>query len=239
MQAYKLLARQEGLSNNKAKKLIDDGLVSIEGKKVVIARAEVPETTRFSVKKVEKPKVIFEDEKIIAVDKPAFLTSGDIRFDNAELIHRLDKETTGVLLFSKDEDFRKRCVEAFKKQRVTKLYVAWVEGIVSEETVVDCPIKTVKKGMAISRCAKDGKPAKSIVRPLEIHGKKSKVEIEITTGRTHQIRVHLAHIGHPIIGDSQYGARYKANRVLLHAKYLKIFEYELSAREPKDFKGFN
>jgi len=238
MQAYKLLAKQEGISNNKAKKLIDDGLVSIGNEKVEIARAEVHPKTRFLVKKIAKPKVIFEDKFLIAVNKPAFLNSEDIRFKGAQLIHRLDKETSGILLFSKDEEFRLQCVEEFKAQRVKKIYTAWVEGIVAQSCVIDKPIKTIKKGAAYSKIARDGKSAKSIVTPLEVHGKKTKVEVEITTGRTHQIRVHLQSINHPIVGDKQYGARYTASRILLHAGYIQLLDYEIKCEEPKDFKEF-
>lgn len=239
MQAYKLLAKQEGISNNKAKKLIDDGLVSVDNEKLEIARMEVNAKTRFSIKKIAEPKVIFEDQFLIAVNKPAFLNSEDIKFKDAQLIHRLDKETSGILLFSKDEEFRLKCVEEFKAQRVKKIYTAWVEGMVIESCVIDKPIKTIKKGAAYSKIAKDGKSAKSIVTPLEVHGKKSKVQVEITTGRTHQIRVHLQSINHPIIGDKQYGSRYKSGRILLHAGYIQLLNYEIKCEEPKDFKGFS
>lgn len=238
MQAYKLLAQQEGISNSKAKKLIDDGLVSIDNKKVEIARIEVSAKTKFSVKKVAQPKVLFEDEQLIAVDKPAFLLSEDISFKNAKAIHRLDRETSGVLLFSKDDDFLQRCIEEFKQQRVIKIYTAWVDGVVAQEYTIDKPIKTVKKGSAYSKIAKDGKSAKSVVKPLEVHGKKSKVSVEISTGRTHQIRVHLQSIGHPVIGDTQYGSRYSSSRILLHAGYIKLLDYEIRAKEPKEFRNF-
>lgn len=238
MQAYKLLAQQEGISNNKAKKLIDDGLVSINNEKVLIARAEVPQKTRFSVQKIEKPQVLFEDENLLALDKPPFLASEDIKIEGATLIHRLDKETSGILLFSKNEEFRQKCVEEFKANRVKKLYIAWVEGMVIEEVTIDKAIKTIKKGAAYSKIDKSGKSAKSIVTPLEVHGKKSKVQVEILTGRTHQIRVHLKSINHPIIGDVQYGSRYKASRVMLHASYIKIFDYEIKSKEPKSFNNF-
>ena len=81
---------------------------------------------------------------------------------------------------------------------------------------------------------KKGKPATTVVRPIEIQGKKSKVEIEIKTGRTHQIRVHLAYIGHPIVGDERYGSVTRSKRILLHAKYISLLGYSFEAKEPKD-----
>ncbi len=238
MQAYKLLAKQEGISNKQAKKLIDEGLVSINNEKLEIARVEVGSKTRFSVKKPPKPTVLFEDDKLIAVDKPPFVNSEDIKFDGAVLLHRLDKETSGILLFVKDEEFRQKCIAEFKAGRVVKKYTAWVEGIVALSQEIKKPIKTVKKGAAYSKIASDGKPAHTIVEPLEVHGKKSKVGVTIKTGRTHQIRVHLQSIGHPIIGDKRYGSRYKAGRVLLHAGYIKLLDYEFTCKEPKDFTAF-
>jgi len=77
-----------------------------------------------------------------------------------------------------------------------------------------------------------------IVKPEEVQGKKSKVHIEITTGRTHQIRVHLAHIGHPIVGDEQYGSRTQSKRILLHSSKMKILDYEFNAVEPKDIARY-
>ena len=238
MQAYKLLAKQEGISNNKAKKLIDDGLVSVNNEKLEIARAEVGQKTIFSVKKLQSPKVLFEDDNLIALDKPPFINSEDIKIEGATLIHRLDKETSGILLFSKNEEFRQKCIAEFKAQKVVKRYTAWVEGMVAEEVSIDKAIKTIKKGAAYSKIDRNGKSAKSIIKPLEVHGKKSKVEIEITTGRTHQIRVHLRSINHPIVGDKQYGSRVKSSRILLHAGYIRLLDYELHCKEPKEFKSF-
>ena len=83
-----------------------------------------------------------------------------------------------------------------------------------------------------------GKKAHTVVKPEEIQGKKSKVFIEITTGRTHQIRVHLAHIGHPIVGDEQYGSRTQSKRILLHSAKMKLLDYEFNAAEPKDIARY-
>ncbi len=104
----------------------------------------------------------------------------------------------------------------FKARRVKKIYLAWVDGIFFEEIVINNPISTFKRGgklfSKIDR--KKGKEAITIVRPILIQGKKSKVEIEIETGRTHQIRVHLSSIGYPIIGDELYGSPTKSKRLL-------------------------
>ena len=242
--AYKLLAIQEKISNAKAKDLIDRGLVKVGDKKVMIARGEIKEDTKFSVKELAKTKVIFEDDDILVVDKPAFITADEVAktFKNAILLNRLDKETSGVMMFAKNEEFQKKAIKEFAQNRVYKEYVAIVEGKVIEEIVIDKPILTTKdRGVAKSKVdVKRGKPAKSTVYPVLVEGNKSKIKVVIESGRTHQIRVHLNSVGLPIIGDAIYGrTASNVNRVLLHSKITKIFDYTFEAREPKEFKVYD
>tara|TARA_B100001063_G_scaffold190768_1_gene181644 strand:- start:1690 stop:2442 length:753 start_codon:yes stop_codon:yes gene_type:complete len=241
--AYKLLAIQEGISNSKAKELIDKGLVRVGGKKVMIARGEIKGDTHFVVKEIAPIKVVFQDNDILVVDKPAFLTADEVakKFPEAMLLNRLDKETSGVMMFAKNEDFQKKAIKEFKQNKVYKEYVAIVEGKVIDEIVIDKPILTTKdRGMAKSKIdAKKGKPAKSTVYPMLVEGNKSKIKVVIESGRTHQIRVHLNSVGLPIIGDGVYGrTATNVTRVLLHSKITKIFDYEFEAKEPREFKVY-
>lgn len=239
--AYKVLALAQGISNKKAKELIDRGIVYVEDKKVKIARADISTDTIFRIEYPEKIEILYQDEDILAINKPAQVDSYDIQdaIDGAILLHRLDRDTSGVLLLGKNEAFVERAIEEFKARRVEKHYVAWVEGVFFEEVEINEPIFTIKKGKAFSIIDPvRGKKAHTIVKPEELQGKKSKVHIEITTGRTHQIRVHLAHIGHPIVGDEQYGSRTQAKRVLLHSSKIKILDYEFNAREPKEIAKY-
>ena len=159
--------------------------------------------------------------------------------EGARLLHRLDRDTSGVLLFGKDEAFITKAIRAFKNREVIKEYVAWVDGVFYEEMVIDEPIHTIKKGKAFSMIdSLRGKKAITIVKPQEVQGKKSEVDIEIKTGRTHQIRVHLSHIGYPIIGDEMYGSPTKSKRILLHAKKVKLLGYEFEAKEPNDIQRY-
>ncbi|MEA2050651.1 MAG: RluA family pseudouridine synthase [Campylobacterota bacterium] len=240
--AYKLLAIQEGISNAKAKDLIDKGVVTVNGKKLVIARGMLKDDSIFKVKVIAQARVLFEDDDILVVDKPAFLTSQEVeeRYPQAVLLNRLDKETSGVMMLAKNEEFRRRAIKEFKNNNVYKEYVAVVEGKVVEEVVVDAPISTIKGKTAKSRIDdRLGKPAKTTMTPYMVEGKKSKVKIVIENGRTHQIRVHLQSIGFPIIGDLQYGvSSNQVQRVMLHSKVTRIFGYEFQAREPKEFFHF-
>jgi len=237
--AYKLLALQEGISNKKAKELIDRGLVYVLDRKVKIARALMPDTTRFRVESIDKIDIIYQDENIVAINKPTLLDSYEIVDaieEDIALIHRLDRDTSGVLLLARNDKFLQDAIQAFKLRKVKKQYVAWVEGIFYEEITIDTPINTYKRGgKAFSKIDKKrGSPAITIVRPIEIQGKKSKVEIEIMTGRTHQIRLHLSSIGHPIVGDERYGSVTNSKRILLHAKAISLLGYAFEAKEPKD-----
>jgi 23S rRNA-/tRNA-specific pseudouridylate synthase len=237
--AYKLLALQEGITNRSAKDLIDKGLVYAYGKRVVMARALMDARVKFRVEKIERIEKIYEDKRLIAVNKPAFLTSEQIsKKFKTPLLHRLDKETSGLLLLVKDEEFQKEAIKAFKNHEVLKEYEAWVSRRVAESFEINKPILTIKKANSVfSRVSKNGKEAITIVEPLEIEGKFSKVKVTIKTGRTHQIRVHLADSGFAIVGDRSYGGK-SAKRVMLHAKKIELLGYSFEAPTPKDFKVF-
>ncbi len=238
--AYKLVSLQEGVSNTQAKSMIDRGLVYVGNKKVMIARGELDEKTIFIVQKVQKIKPIFENDDLIVLDKPAFVNSDEIerQFKGAQLLHRLDRETSGVLMLVKNEEFREKAIAEFKKDRVYKEYIAWVEGIISEPIDIDKPILTQKKNnKAYSNVSAKGKPARTEVFPDIVSAKKTKIKCIIHNGRTHQIRTHLRYIDHPIVGDEQYGGR-RAKRVMLHAHKVRLLGMEFVAPEPKEFVNF-
>ena len=237
--AYKLLAIQEGISNREAKDLIDRGCVFSHGKKVVVARALMDNRSKFNVVKTKNSQIIFEDEKIIAINKSYASISENLEKKfSAKLLNRLDKETSGVVLLCKDEDFRKLCIEEFKKHRVYKSYIAVLDGILAEEVEVNEPILTVKiKSRAISKVSKDGLNASSLIIPIMIQAKKTLAKIIIKTGRTHQIRVHTKFIKHGVVGDEKY-AKITSDRMYLHSYELKIFNYSFRANLDNSFAKF-
>ncbi|AII14587.1 23S rRNA and tRNA pseudouridine synthase [Campylobacter iguaniorum] len=238
--AYKLLALQEGISNNEAKELIDAGLVSARGQKIVVARGMLSDTTTFKVMKIAKPTKIFEDENIIAVNKPPFVISEKVaEMFKFPLLNRLDKETSGVVLLYKNEEFQQKAIKEFANNKVDKTYLAIVRGIVVEDFSVELPITTVKmRSGAFSKIdLSRGKTAITHVSPLMVEGKKSFIKVVIETGRTHQIRCHLAHAGFGVIGDEKY-AKNSSKRMYLHSYEISLLGYKFRAPLDRSFSEF-
>lgn len=165
---------------------------------------------------------IYEDEDLIVVNKPAGLLVIPDRFNNdlpslnklleAKLkqrvwvVHRLDRDTSGVLCFAKNETAHKYLSELFQQHKVTKLYAALVQGLVTPESGrIETPIAEhpVVKGKMV--VAKKGKPSVTDYRVVEQWPLFALLQFQIHTGRTHQIRVHMQSIGHPVVCDELYG----------------------------------
>ncbi len=229
--AYKILAFKEKISNREAKAMLDNGLVSANGKKVRASDIISPKTP-LRILQVESPEIIFEDSNILAINKPAFMESNALekKYKGWNLLHRLDKHTSGViLLIQKDSEFHKNAIQEFKNECVYKEYLALVQGIVAQDTIIDKPIVTTKGNMARSKIdLKFGKRAITHISPLKIIGKKTLLKVIIKTGRTHQIRLHLHSINHAILGDNIYGKiHYK--RLMLHAHKIALLGYDFCA----------
>ncbi len=122
------------------------------------------------------------------------------------VVHRLDRDTSGVLVFALDAERHRALSQAFESGQVKKRYRALVEGRVEAPQLVDAALVPGRKGrMRVARPGEQGKPSRTRVRPVETFARASLVEAEPLTGRTHQIRVHLLHVGHPLLVDHQYG----------------------------------
>lgn len=181
-----------------------------------------------------RDRVLFENAGVLVIDKPAGLAvhagSGlgggvidgmrSLRPDlpGLELVHRLDRDTSGCLLFALGRAELRRLQGALREQRFSKHYLAVLAGEWSgPETLVDAPLRRdVRRGnervVRVDRAA--GQSARSHFRPLRSGNGLTLVEVRIETGRTHQIRVHAAHLGLPVIGDDKYGARRLERRLL-------------------------
>jgi len=228
---------------------------------------------KFTDKEIEKIKncVIYKDEHIIAINKPAGLAvqSGSkieksvndylqfLKFDKKEtvrLVHRLDKDTSGVLLLARDKETCDILTDYFKEKgdKLEKTYLTLAIGkFTKNEGLIDYPlIKKVENGVEkVYRDEKEGKEAKTLYKVLNYNEKfdVSLVEVKILTGRTHQIRVHLKEIGHPILGDGKYGGKrsfingLSNKNMLLHYYIMNIKNFmgkdiNIKAELPQDFQ---
>jgi 23S rRNA pseudouridine1911/1915/1917 synthase len=174
--------------------------------------------------------VVYEDADILVVNKPRGLVvhpapgnpagtlvnavlfrCGDLRGINDVLrpgiVHRLDKDTTGLMVVAKNGDAYGSLSKQIKDKGVLRLYLALVHGVVRNDMVIEEPIgrhPVHRKRMAV---VPSGKPATTVVRVAEKFREHSLVECELKTGRTHQVRVHMSHVGHPVVGDRTYGGK--------------------------------
>ena len=164
-----------------------------------------------------KSLILFEDDNFLVANKPPFIASLDDRNSDVNLqmlakryneslsaCHRLDKETSGCLLFSKNADAYRHASIQFEKRTVDKVYHAFVQGIHEfKDLQVDLPILSLNKGSVVIDF--NGKPAKTVFNTIEVYKKHSLIECRPETGRMHQIRIHLSKKEAPIINDPMYG----------------------------------
>ena len=152
------------------------------------------------------------------------------------IVHRLDKDTSGLLIVAKNDLAHVNMSEQIKKHEVKKTYIALVRGIVKEnEATINMPIGRSNSDRKKMSVTKNGKNAITHIKVLKRYDKYTLLEINIETGRTHQIRVHLAHIGYPIIGDTVYSNGKNEFNVVgqcLHAKCLE-FKHPITNKQMK------
>ncbi len=234
-----------GLSRTQARRLIAAGSVFVNGRRCRVASRLVRGGSRLRVeeappKAVSRLVILYEDDACVAVDKPPGMPSAptqraaagtaleelgqqldarDRKKGRLWVVHRLDSGTSGVLLFAKSAEAAARLSASFHGQEVVKVYVAWVTGAMpDEEGRIATPIRQAGRRAV---AAPDGRPAVTEWRVLHRRASETLVEVCPRTGRMHQVRVHLSAVGHPVIGDRQYG-RPPAGRLMLHAAALRI-----------------
>jgi len=247
------------ISRAVAQRLIKTGKVTVGGRPgkpsyrvqvgdEVVVRAPV-ETPEQVLPEDISLAVIYEDDVLLVVDKPAGMVvhpalghpTGTLvnavlahcpqvadvgGLERAGIVHRLDKDTSGLILIAKDEATRAALQRQFKHRQVTKTYLALVEDQVQpREGVIEAPVgrdKRQRKRMAVVR---SGRQARTTYRAVEYFADHTLLEVRPYTGRTHQVRVHLAWLGYPIVGDGVYGRRRQRllrDRHFLHAARLRF-----------------
>lgn len=188
-----------------------------------------------------RASVVHRRDELLVLDKPSGIASqggsglafglNDLvaaSFEGAVPVHRLDRETSGLMVFARGRAAAAALQQAFREQRVEKRYLALLSGHLAEDRVsVDAPLKKIRDGSGQHRVivAEDGDPARSEFRLLERFDAHDFVEVGIETGRTHQIRAHAAHLGAPVAGDQRYNdvrGFPGLDRLFLHAGFLRL-----------------
>ncbi len=214
-----------------------------------VIEISIPEPKDAKIEAQDIPiEIVYEDNDIIVVNKPKGLVvhpangNPDGTLVNAILnicgdslsgiggekrpgiVHRLDKDTSGLLIVAKNDKAHLNMSEQIKDRKVVKKYVALVKGVIEEdEATINMPIgrsKSDRKKMAVD---KQGKEAVTHFKVIKRYNKYTLLDIKIDTGRTHQIRVHMAEIGHPVVGDEVYSNgknEFGVKGQMLHAKSL-------------------
>ena len=229
-----------GLQFSSFRRMLSDGRIAVNGKRV---KKEVfinpgDEIKIFSEDGIPsfKSERLYEDDDVMIAVKPrgtetrlfAKLVSAE---SGAEYIpvHRLDTNTRGILIFAKNEKAFEDAVSLFRSSSIEKYYVALLGGVVEKEGVFNAFLKknSEKGSVEISDAPQKGfVPIKTGIRPIGIRdGELTYAEIRLYTGKTHQIRAHAAHLGHPVLGDTKYGD-FDLNR-LMRAKRQYLTAYKL------------
>lgn len=191
--------------------------------------------------------IVFEDKDVVVVNKPQGMVvhpasgvysgtlvnallnhcedlSGINGVVRPGIVHRIDKDTSGVLVIAKNDFAHNKLAQQFKEHSMKREYYALVEGRVkNEEGTIDAPLGRHPQDRIKMAIVKDGKRAVTHYKVIETYKNTTLIKCRLETGRTHQIRVHMAHIGHPLVGDPVYGykkQKYKLEGQLLHAKVL-------------------
>ncbi len=262
MKLFLLLMRELGISQNSAQKFIDSGRVVQKGRvisdKAAIVDSEIevvvfePQSQGLKPLFVAKDFAIFDKPSGIMVHprnrKSGYTLIDEARFHfgkDANITHRIDKETSGLVLVSRHKEAEKILKQMFEQKRIQKSYLALVQGVIKKELFIDAPIaknrdySSIKLKVLINE---KGKTAQTIIKPLYHYNNMTLIEAIPLTGRQHQIRAHLFHVKHPIVGDPIYGVpvdvaiayldgnlsemerlKYtKAPRLMLHANTLRF-----------------
>ena len=258
------------ISRSLWQKYIKAGYVSVNNKVVTTPKFEVDETDEIALSLPEKEKadvdlpILYEDDDVIVVNKPSGLlthakgglsdeptvaemirpkTSFATDTDRPGIVHRLDRDTSGLLIIAKNPESAAHLQRQFAERTAKKTYIAITDGKPKLNAAkIDLPIGRNPSAPSTFRIDPNGKPAQTTYHVLAENDTQSLVKLKPTTGRTHQLRVHLAHLNAPILGDRVYGKPSDC-RMMLHAQKLeitlpsgerKVFE----AAIPDEFKKF-
>jgi len=245
------VAAEQGLSRSFVNVLLDQGKVSVNGKVVYKPSAKVrpgdtvtldyQPTALQDIPEIDL-EILYQDDDCVVINKPAGVLTHSKGAFNPEatvstfirqfttgmqdnrggIVHRLDRVTSGVLICAKHEAALQSLQKQFSDRKTKKVYNAIIAGTLDPaQATIDMPIERNPKKPQTFRVGPNGKAAQTNYKVLQTGKQYSLVELRPITGRTHQLRVHLAQLGHPIVGDVLYGGE-PADRTYLHALSLEI-----------------
>lgn len=238
-------------------KFIKNGQVTVNGDIVDKPNTLIDENSNIELSVVEaeegeKPPVIYEDDDVIVFNKPAgMLTVSKGEFNPeptleqfGEIVHRLDRDTSGVIILAKNAKAKSFLQKQFQERKAHKTYYAVTVGHPKvDHAIINIPLTRNLKKPTTFMVANQGREAITEYRTIDQNEKYSLIELKPQTGRTHQLRIHLAHIGAPILGDPVYNPKSpKADRMYLHASILEITvpsgkRLTFTANLPEEFRN--
>ncbi len=260
-------------SRSQWQKLCKAGHVTVNGEVVTSTKFELGEDDAVAVNVPAAPDhsdevlpVLYSDENVMVINKPAgilthakgaqlnefsvaefmrrHMAPGEETGNRPGIVHRLDRDTSGIIIGARNEATRTYLQKQFSQRTVKKKYLALVDGILAQdEAIIQLPIERNPKKPSTFRVGASGKSAETRYRVLWRNEKQCLVELAPLTGRTHQLRVHLAHLGAPIAGDRVYNqAAQQSARLGLHAFSLELtlpggIRKVFTTPPPKDFRA--
>lgn len=271
-----LISEHLSITRSNASRLIAKGCVLVDGCVALKAGLDIKDMQAVIVNEPLhktklynplEPDIIYEDEHILILNKPAgivvheasnlnettivdwlkaknFALASNTSENREGIVHRLDKDTSGLLAIAKTNEAADGLKEQLQTKTMGRYYMAIVTPMLHESKIIDAPLARHPKNRLRRAVTKDGKPAKTLFAPIVSANNASLIAAKLYTGRTHQIRAHLAHINRYILGDFLYGFKtfyIKIPRVALHAGVMRLshpishIEMEFTAEPPQEF----
>lgn len=267
-----LAQRFSDVSRSQITKWIKDGSITVDGEprkpnyrlfggESVTVEGEFPPKQDWDTATELELQIIFQDEDLLVIDKPAglvvhpgaatvapTLANGLLALrpelnllPRVGIVHRLDKDTTGLMVVAASELARVHLISALSKRDVTRSYLAVVEGTLAQSREVNMPLGRSSRDRTRQTVRADGREAFTLLTPVEAYRAHTLIKAQLHTGRTHQIRVHSARVGLPLVGDTKYGAKRRIppgadvdlSRVLRGFRRQALHAFQLSFDHPR------